>query len=116
MIPPLTDFVEGLVACLKPGGMMVVTSVQPNSMHSLQCTRLGRNAYAYIAHAYGLELVDYFKRPENSYGVAIFHKPTEPQAPTHAEFHDEAYELPTDLRQRFRSVETAFSNAPQSAF
>ncbi len=91
MIPPLTDFVEGLVACLKPGGMMVVTSVQPNSMHSLQCTRLGRNAYAYIAHAYGLELVDYFKRPENSYGVAIFHKPTEPQAPTHAEFHDEAF-------------------------
>ena len=27
-----------------------------------------------------------------------------------------AYELPTDLRQRFRSVATAFSNAPQSAF
>ena len=25
-------------------------------------------------------------------------------------------ELPTDLRQRFRSVATAFSNAPQSAF
>lgn len=91
MIPPLTDFVEGLVKCLKPGGMMVVTSVQPNSMHSLQCTRLGRNAYAYIAHAYGLELVDYFKRPENSYGVAIFHKPTAPKAPTKSEFHDAAF-------------------------
>lgn len=91
MIPPLTDFVEGLVKCLKPGGMMVVTSVQPNSMHSLQCTRLGRNAYAYIAHAYGLELVDYFKRPENSYGVAIFHKPTAPKAPTNSEFHDAAF-------------------------
>lgn len=91
MIPPLTDFVEGLVECLKPGGMMVVTSVQPNSMHSLQCTRLGRNAYAYIAHAYGLELVDYFKRPENSYGVAIFHKPTAPKAPTNSEFHDAAF-------------------------
>ena len=91
MIPPLTDFVEGLVECLKPGGMMVVTSVQPNSMHSLQCTRLGRNAYAYIAHADGLELVDYFKRPENSYGVAIFHKPTAPKAPTNSEFHDAAF-------------------------
>ena len=93
MIPPLTDFVEGLVECLKPGGMMVVTSVQPNSMHSLQCSRLGRNAYAYIAHAYGLELIDYFKRPENSYGVAIFHKPVQKSQaqPSLTAFHDAAF-------------------------
>lgn len=93
MIPPLTDFVEGLVECLKPGGMMVVTSVQPNSMHSLQCSRLGRNAYAYIAHAYGLELIDYFKHPENSYGVAIFHKPVQKSQaqPSLTAFHDAAF-------------------------
>ena len=78
MVPQLNDFIEGLVLCLKPGGTMVLTSVEPNSMHALQYTRLGRNAYAYIAHAYGLELVNYFKRPENTYGVAIFRKPTQP--------------------------------------
>ena len=89
-VPQLTDFIAGLVLCLKPGGTLVLTSVEPINMHAMQYTRVGRNAYAYIAHAYGLELVDYFKRPENSYGIAIFRKSAQPSAAfPDAAFHAE---------------------------
>lgn len=113
MVPPLPDFIQGLVECLKPGGTMLLTCVEPNSMHALQCCRLGRNAFAYIAHAYGLQLVDYFKRPENSYGCAIFHKPLGSNAaPSAQPFHDAAFSAE---QERWRPLLNLTTALPLSA-
>ncbi|HIV55716.1 MAG TPA: methyltransferase domain-containing protein [Candidatus Anaerobiospirillum stercoravium] len=116
MVPPLPDFIQGLVECLKPGGTMLLTCVEPNSMHALQCSRLGRNAFAYIAHAYGLQLVDYFKRPENSYGCAILHKPQRGAAatlnqtsaqPSTQSFHDAAFNAEQERLRPLLNLTTA---------
>lgn len=113
MVPPLPDFIQGLVECLKPGGTMLLTCVEPNSMHAQQCCRLGRNAFAYIAHSYGLQLVDYFKRPENSYGCAIFHKPLGSNAaPSAQPFHDAAFSAE---QERWRPLLNLTTALPLSA-
>lgn len=79
MVPRIPDFISGLVNCLKPNGMLLLTAVEPFNMHALQYARLGKNSFAYIAHAYGLELIDYFKKPGNTYACAIFRKPATAQ-------------------------------------
>ena len=117
MVPPLPDFIQGLVECLKPGGTMLLTCVEPNSMHALQCCRLGRNAFAYIAHAYGLQLVDYFKRPENSYGCAIFHKPLDNDAaPSAQPFHDAAFSAEQERWRPLLNLTTALPQAALQVF
>ena len=63
MVPRIPDFISGLVNCLKPNGMLLLTAVEPFNMHALQYARLGKNAFAYIAHAYGLTTLRSQKTP-----------------------------------------------------
>lgn len=85
MIPDLLSFFEGLNAVLKVGGIAVCCSVPINAMHALQQSHMGFNAYHYLATQYGFELLEKYKKPENSYIVYVLKKAIDLKSSTEQE-------------------------------
>lgn len=74
MVPPLIGFVEGLVAGLREGGILVLSSVM-HGMTAMQFSRLGKNACYYIAKRFGLKVLDWVQESETSYYSIVLQKP-----------------------------------------
>ena len=85
MIPDFLSFFEGLNTVLKNGGTAVCCSTPLNVMHPLQQNHMSFNAYHYLATQYGFELVDHYKKPENSYIVYVLKKALDLKSPTEQE-------------------------------
>ena len=85
MIPDLLSFFEGLNAVLKNDGTAVCCSTPLNVMHPLQQNHMSFNAYHYLATQYGFELVENYKKPENSYIVYVLKKAIDLKSSTEQE-------------------------------